>query len=465
MRTLFSSTRGRLAAASVLILAVALLVADAFLLGSLFLAARGQADSVLVSQANVLASGLQDVNGTPAFGGGQGDLPGETQAGIAVDAAIVGPTGVLASTPSQPLSIDELRRLAVQAASAPVWADLVDSRGAPRRVYARPLNQEGENAVLVVSRSVAEPFGTLAQTAAFLAVFTLAVLAAAGAVSYWLAGRALRPVRTIADLAQSISDRDLNRRVEVDVPADELGHLVRTFNSMLARLEAGFESLRRFTADASHELRTPLALMRNELDVSLQSNRRGAEYRATLQTLRGEVDHLGRLVDQLLLLARADAGALKPALETMDVADFLNETAARWSTAAEPKGVRIEVSAPDAGTVAGDPSLLRRVVDNLLDNALRHAPPNSVVSIEGRHGAQGWELDVSDEGPGVAPAQRDRLFSRFSRAEGPTGDGVGAGLGLALSAAIATAHGGELSLVPPDGAKGARFRLLLAERP
>lgn len=168
-----------------------------------------------------------------------------------------------------------------------------------------------------------------------------------------------------------------------------------------------------------------------------------------------------RVADQLLILARADAGALVPAKENVEVADFLHENAARWESTAEARGARIEVSAPASGSVEADLALLRREVDNLVDNAVRHPNAGTAVAVRAYSANGGWNVEVADHGPGIPPEFRDRVFSRFSRpdtARSPE-DG-GAGLGLALSEAIARAHGGNLSLADEAGA-GAVFRLYL----
>jgi heavy metal sensor kinase len=456
------STRGRLVLAAVGFFTLALLVADGAVLLSVAVTQSQASDAALVSQAQVIASGLQDTNGQITFDGS--DLPAETQSGIAVDAAVVSSNAIVAQTSNQPLDNATLFQLAAQAArnGTPVWADVLDSRHVPRRVYALPLST-GTNAIqtLVVSRSVAEMLDAQSRTLLILVAVSAALLVIGGAVSYWLAGRALQPVRTIAGMARSISERDLNRRVDVKVPDDELGELVNTFNSMLARLEAGFISMSTFTANASHELRAPLALMRSEVEGALSRARSQDEYKRVLVSLREEVEHLSRLSDQLLILARADAGALLPAKEPIDVADFLHETAARWEEVAKKHGSRVEVAAPDHGRMAADSALLRRVVDNLIDNALRHTGKGTPVTLRGYAADGGWNVEVADEGPGVPPNHRDKLFTRFSRADSARSpeDG-GAGLGLALSAAIARAHGGSLELVPKDG-PGAVFKLRL----
>ena len=462
MMRFLGTTRGRLVAFSVAILAVALAIADGAVVGSLLLAESSASDAVLVSQSRVISATLEDNNGHLNLD--TADIPGETPAGIAVDAAVVSSTRVLAQSAAQPLSTATLDSLAKRATATggPVWADLLDSHGVPRRAYALPLTADsGGVPVLVVSRSVGEMQTTIQRTLLLLTLVSAVLLGVGAMLAYWLAGRALRPVRTIAGLARSIGERDLHRRVDVKVPPDELGELVDTFNSMLARLEASFGSLGRFTADASHELRAPLALMRSELEGALSRNRSGEEYRRVLLALHGEVDHLSRLADHLLLLARADAGALQPDREPIDLADFLHESAARWETIAGSRGSRIEVSAPSSGVVTGDPRLIRRVLDNLLDNALRHAPEGTAVSLRGYPAGGGWNVEVADEGPGVPAERRGQLFARFAKSDtARTRDGTGAGLGLALSAAIATAHGGTLELLP-DRSQGAVFCLHL----
>lgn len=458
----FTGTRGRLVLIAVGIVALALVIADGGVLGSISITQSQASDAVLVSQSQIILSGLQDTNGQVTFDGS--DLPGETQSGIAVDAAVVTSTAVLAQTASQPLDRALLLQLAAQAGrdGKPVWANIVDSHHVNRRVYAVPLttgNSPGQT--LIVSRSVEEMIDAQQRILIILVAASAVLLVIGGVLTYWLAGRALRPVRTIAGMARSISERDLHRRVDVKVPPDELGELVDTFNSMLGRLEAAFTSMSTFTANASHELRAPLALMRTEVDGALSRTRSTDEYRRVLESLQEEVEHLSRLSDQLLILARADAGALVPAREQIDVADFLHETAARWEEVAKKQGSRLEVIAPSHGRMEADPALLRRVVDNLVDNAVRYNATGAAVKLRGYRDNGGWNVEVADQGPGVPTNHRGILFTRFARADSARSpeDG-GAGLGLALSAAIARAHGGTLQLVE-DASPGAVFRLYL----
>jgi heavy metal sensor kinase len=465
MRRLLASTRGRLVLTYAGLLAAAILAADTALALALTNAEQGEVDQVLRSQAAVVVAGIEDVNGTVHL---DVDLPTETAGGIAVAAAVVAPDGTITKSATQSLSPSTLTALAtaVRQQHAPVWRSLRDSHGVPWRVYAEPLRAtqgQGTGSVVVVNRSTAELQAGLAQTFLFLAIFSAVIVAGGTFLAYRLTSSVLLPVKRIAAMARSMSEHDLHRRVDVKVPPDEMGELVQTFNAMLARLEAGFESLRRFTADASHELRSPLTLMRSELEGALARPRTPAEYVRVLDEIDGEVNHMARLVDQLLMLARADAGALQPARVPVDVADLLHEAGARWRPMAEGRQVSLDVEAPDSGTLSADPDLLRRVFDNLLDNAIRHSPPGTTVRLRGTREAHAWALEVTDEGPGIPEGLRTGLFERFARLDRARGrDTGGAGLGLALSRAIAESHGGRLDLVGRN-TRGAAFRLVLPD--
>jgi two-component system OmpR family sensor kinase len=466
MKRALSGTRLRLTLAFAAVLAVAIVVADVAVYVVLSRTETSAAADVLISQAHTIASGIEDVNGQVRFG--SGDLPTETQQGVAVDAAIVSSSGAILATTSQALSPATLAQIAASASrsSTPAAPSLVrDSHGVSRLVYAEAVQTgQGSSAVLVVSRSIGELQAALAETILFIAILSLLIIVAGTLLAHRLAGGILSPVRKIASTARSLSQHDLHRRVQVEVTPDELGELVETFNGMLARLESSFESLRRFTADASHELRSPLTLMRSEIEGTLARPRSAGQYQEVLRGIEAEVEHMARTVDQLLMLARADAGALKPASQNLDVADFLHETAARWRPLASPRRVEIQVDAPDSGTVSADRDLLRRLLDNLVDNAIRHAPGDSTVRLTGADTPDGWRIEVHDDGPGIPPTARATLFERFARLDGARArESGGAGLGLALSRAIADAHGASLYLVEPNG-PGATFRLVLPAR-
>jgi heavy metal sensor kinase len=425
------------------------------------------ATNSLYGQFQNIGGGLALQDGNVVYA--SGELPTESgdQVPVPVSATVFARSGIVSHTPVQALDTTTQTKLAnaLFAGGSPTVFDTVDGSGGPIRVYVDQVmvgpDQSQVQAVIVVSRSIAGVEATARRLLITLYAGGVLLVLVGGGLAYLLVGRVLSPVHRIAEAARSISDQDLNRRVEITVPDDELGELVATFNQMLDRLEAGFHSLKQFTADASHELRSPLTLMRTEVEVALNRARTQEDYERVLTSVKSEVEHLSRIADQLLLLARADAGSLTPVRSTIDVADFVEELAARWRPYAEAKGIELAVEAPYSGTLEADPDLLKRVIDNLIDNAIRYTPSLASIFISARRDEGFWLFEVADMGPGIAPELRDRIFARFSRADSVrTRRGGGAGLGLALSVAVAEAHGGSLELIEREGA-GAVFQLRL----
>ncbi len=312
---------------------------------------------------------------------------------------------------------------------------------------------------LVVARSLAPIDTAQAQLLAILAVIVpLAVLGAALA-GYLLATRALRPVEALRRAADEYSAHDLSRRLSPpNARDDELGRLGRTLDGMLDRLAAAVERQRRFTADASHELRTPIATVLAEATLALDRARDPMSYRAALAHVADEASRMGRLVDGLLVLARADATGRVAAGERVDLGELIARAAGR----AEARGTRVRLSlAPDLA-VRGDGVGLERVLDNLLENAGRYAPSHTAVEVAAAAADGMVKVTVSDEGPGIPEAERARIFERFHRAPGARGDG--AGLGLAIAWTIVTAHGGTIAAADAPGG-GARFVVALPAAP
>ena len=243
-----------------------------------------------------------------------------------------------------------------------------------------------------------------------------ALFVASLAVGWVIAGRVLAPIAHITQVAREIQAAELSRRIELDGPDDELKRLADTFDSMLARLDVAFASQRRFVADASHELRTPLAIIKTNLELALTDEDGTDESRArAAAVIERAIDRMARLTDDLLALARLDAPAAgkEPVLLVQIVADARDEFAA----AAAARNVALEAADGPGWVVSGDRDVLKRAVVNLLDNAVRVAPPGSSVRLD--HGEEdGWAwLAVSDEGPGIAPEHLESIFDRFWRAD------------------------------------------------
>lgn len=308
---------------------------------------------------------------------------------------------------------------------------------------------------------VAAPTAPIRQTLQhFSVLLTLLILLATAGV--WLLGRriaavALTPTDEITARAEAITAGTLSERITAHADVAEFSRLVSVLNGMLDRLDIAFQVQQRFTADASHELRTPLTVLKGDIEVALKRERTPAEYRETLIRCREEVDRLGRLASDLLVLARFDAAAPLEHVTELALRPIARRVADRFRLTAERRCVTITVQG-DEGVVSGDPPLLERIVTNLLDNALRHSPDGGEVRVRIRE-AGAVELTVSDDGPGIPLEERQHLFERFFRIDPARQRRGGSGLGLSIAKAAAEAHGGRLEFVSND--PGAVLRLTL----
>ena len=460
-RLRLTTTRWRLTLVAIGAVAIAAIIADAGFYSLAVISTATSSDAALKRAADQVASGLKLTDAGAAYQGG--DLPTQGNDGLATDVSVVGAYGLIASTPDNPLRVTTLEALAepVLRTQRPIWVDIADRNHVQRRVFAEPVIKESTTVVLIVERSVETQNSSLGWIRWLLLTTSLLFVTVGGLIAYALAGRIRKPVSDIAGLAQSLSERNLHRRVDIAVPDDELGDLVRTFNAMLDRLEASFETMSRFIADASHELRRPLTHMRNTIERTRRTAATSEELIRALGELDGEVTHMTDMVDKLLLLARADAGVLRPARLEIDVADVMFELQARWSGVAQRAGVHLTLQAPDHGAVMADATFTRRILDNLVENAIRHSPRDGTVSLCARQEAGAWIVEVQDEGPGIPAAHRAKIFDRFTRIDNArTRNGFGGtGLGLAVSATLADAQDARLVLVD-DVPRGSLFRLI-----
>ncbi len=299
-----------------------------------------------------------------------------------------------------------------------------------------------------------------------LAVATLLavpiVLALAGLGGYLLAKRALAPLEQMTSRAEEITSERLHERLPTGEVDDELGHLARVFNNLLARLEQSFEQLRRFTADASHELRTPLTSIRSVGEVALQKDGSREEYRDTIGSMLEEVNRLTTLVESLLTISRADAGRIQLHPTVFPAMDLAREAAGLFEVLVEEKGQRIVVEGDEGVDVRGDRVFLRQALVNIIHNAVKHSPVGGAISVGVHSEAAGKVLiEVADDGPGIAPEHSQRIFDRFYRAdESRSREEGGAGLGLSIAQWAVRVHGGDIQLRAAQGA-GCTFQICL----
>jgi len=289
-----------------------------------------------------------------------------------------------------------------------------------------------------------------------LLVIGLPILLAVAALTTWLVvGRALAPVESIRREVDAISSADLDRRVPNPPGNDEIARLATTMNSMLERLERGQARQRRFVADASHELRSPVASIRQHAEVA-QAHPERTTVGALAETVAAENLRVERLVDDLLLLTRADEHTLQLQQRPVDLDDLVFEEAQRLRDAT---ALRVDTTRVSAGRVSGDRAALWRALRNLGDNAVRHATSQVAFALSEQDGAV--VLDVDDDGPGIAAPDRQRVFERFVRLDDARDrDAGGSGLGLAIVAEVVGAHRGTIT-VGNSGLGGARFEVRL----
>jgi signal transduction histidine kinase len=265
---------------------------------------------------------------------------------------------------------------------------------------------------------------------------------------------AFAPVKAITEKAQVIGASDLSERVPVPEAQDELRQLALTLNGLLNRLQQAFESQERFIADASHQLKTPLSILRGELDV-LRSRARTAEEISTFtESASQEISFLSRMVEDLLLLARVDAGMGSLAISSVRMDEICLESVSRLAKLAESRGIRIKLNLADAPasqdaepgpfTVRGDMGLLQCMLQNLIENAIKYSPDGGTIGMDLEGYREYVVVSVRDHGPGIPPEALPRVFDRFFRGSATREKISGVGLGLAISRRIAEVHGGTL---------------------
>jgi len=292
-------------------------------------------------------------------------------------------------------------------------------------------------------------------------VYIAAVLLLISAVGGWiLSGRALKPVDEITRRARQITANDLSQRLGIK-QEDELGRMAATFDDMIGRLEEAFERQKRFASDASHELRTPLTVMQSEVSLALARPRSSNEYRETLVSMDEEVSRLSTIVGDLLTLTRVDIDPAGIQHKPVALDELLESLSARVGVIAAERDIAVRAERLDPVTVAGDPTRLRQLFTNLLDNAVNYTRDGGRVTVTVERTAEGARVRVADTGIGIAAVDLPHIFERFYRADGAREQNAqGTGLGLAISRSVALAHHGHIDVVSELGA-GTTFIVVL----
>jgi two-component system OmpR family sensor kinase len=333
------------------------------------------------------------------------------------------------------------------------------------RGFARHIVANGQPCTVAVLQSLhpqQEMLDDVAETFAWVIPIALLLASAGG---YFLARKSLAPVVDMASQAGRIGAANLHERLAVQNQKDELGHLAGAFNGLLDRLDRSFERQRRFMADASHELRTPVAILRGEAEVALaRPERSPGEYRESLAVLRDESQRLTHIVEDLFTLARADAGQHPLTCSDFYLEELVGDCLRRTRTLALAKHITLDGDLSGEMPIHADEALLRRMLLNLLDNAIKYTSEGGAVSVSCRRVAEEYSLSIADTGAGIPGELQERIFERFFRADKARSrsekDGGGAGLGLSIARWIAEAHHGRLELTRSNSS-GSVFTVFL----
>jgi heavy metal sensor kinase len=335
----------------------------------------------------------------------------------------------------------------------------------------RPMSVHGRTYQIATALAMKKSNALLWSFFRSLLVLTPGLLVLAALAGHLISRKALAPVAGITAAAKDINDRNLSIRLPVSDTPDELSDLSSTLNQMLGRIDAAFSSVRAFTANASHELRTPIALIRTRVEIALCFPRTAKQYQDVLLEVQASTEHMTKMLDSLLRLARADAGAEQLRCEPLELQSLITEVGEEWADTAHRMKLKFNVeSRGEPVWIAGDAIALRQLFHILIDNAFRHTPEHGSVDV-GLTSSQGIaKVSVTDTGTGIATKDLPHIFERFYRADQADsrsrlrGEKTGAGLGLSLARWIADQHGAKLTVDSiPDFGSAFRFAIVVKE--
>jgi two-component system OmpR family sensor kinase len=369
------------------------------------------------------------------------------------------------ASPADLLSSAPFQKLLADSARAERLFENMEGGRSGYRAFVRKFPLKGQTYTLVILQSLHPQKEMLEEVqTTFAWVIPIAIfLASIG--GYFLAKKSLAPVVAMSRKAGRIGAKNLHERLPIQNAKDELGRLAASFNELLERVDESFERQRRFMSDASHELRTPAAILRGESEVALSRAERPAEeYRESLAVLHAEAQRLTQIVEDLFTLTRADAGQYPLSPHDVYLDELVAECAHATRSLALARQITLTCEVPEELPICADEALLRRMILNLLDNAIKYTPQGGRVAVSCERSGTQYAVSVTDSGPGIPEDLHQRVFERFFRADKARtrseNDGGGAGLGLSIARWIAEAHHGRLILARSDST-GSTFTALL----
>ncbi len=435
----------------------------------------GSLDTALQLQAQQIAGDITEERGAMSIHDATADLPGfdpvdqrvhlpPADVNLGVLVRVLNGHGIpFRTTPAFETVLVPTQSVTQPLHGLPWQGTITTVDGQAVRLYSRALTQDGQIfGVVQVATSLTQVQTTLHDVLIDLLWITPLLLLLSALVGFWFAARAFAPIQRLTQTARIIKEGDLRQRVPLPRAHDELRHLAVTLNEMIAHLEQAILRQRRFVADASHELRTPITVIRSKAKLALLQVFTPEEYANVFQTIHNEAERLGRLISDLLALARADEGQVRLEEETLRFDLLVEAVAAAVDTVAAQHQVTVQVLVSEPVNVRGDEARLMQVVMNLLENAIGYNEPGGrvFVSVQAKQGQA--VLIVRDTGIGIAQEHVPSLFDRFYRIDPARRHSIGgnSGLGLSIVEWIVKAHGGAVSVESQVGA-GSTFTVTL----
>jgi heavy metal sensor kinase len=353
---------------------------------------------------------------------------------------------------------------AILVSGQPATRVRTDGKGIPYMIRSGVMiDEHGHKYYLAIGRAIDQNNKVVRDfTRNYFAVVPI-VIVLTGVLGWFLAGRALDPVNSVAETAQRITHSNLDMQIPSRRTGDELDRLIEAFNHMMTRLNFSFEQIRQFSTDVSHELRTPLTVIRGQLEVALFTAHTVEQYREAMVNSLEDVDRLSNIIRALLMLSQAESGQLLLQRMQLDFAELLRDQVDQYQIPAEAQGVELTGDLPATCIIHADKIQIERLVSNLLGNAIKYTPAGGRV-VARLNGESGWaKLTVEDTGVGISPDHLPHIFDRFYRV--PSADPEkGLGLGLSFVSWIVKAHGGVME-VESELHKGTRFTVSLPAGP
>jgi heavy metal sensor kinase len=339
--------------------------------------------------------------------------------------------------------------------------ETVEKLHARLRVITIPIMDKGKvTGIVQVTTSLEDFDETMNRLLIVLIIGIPASLGAVIVVCYYMAKKALKPVDQIRRTAVKISSRNLDEYIDFGGRKDELGKLAQTFNEMISRLRDSFQRINQFSTDVSHELKTPLTIIKGGTEVALRKDRSNEDYKRLLASHLEETDRMTSIIDDLLLLSKADSGDIQLKLEEVDLRDLMIEVYMEMKIFAEKKNVQLVIANLDDAKLKGDELKLRRMLRNIVDNGIKYTPPGGTVEISSAVQDGFVRVNVHDTGVGIADGDIRYIFDRFYRADRARKRETGSGLGLSISKWIAEAHRGTIE-VESRASSGSLFAIKL----